>query len=138
MNLIVREEIKNAKPPAPHYHRQVSKLCACGRMFVPYRSFQRYCCDAHRIKYGGGKKSYYVKKEEVEKTCLICNTVFTTNDSKRFYCTHECYLKAQDLRHVEKETRVCMVCGKKFVTSHWSKRYCSDECRRNKNGIKIS
>ena len=135
MNLIIPDEIKNAKPPTPYYHARVSKLCPCGRMFVPYRAFQRFCCDAHRIKYGGGKKSYYKKKEVVEKKCAECGAIFESSDSKKFYCSHDCYLKSQEKRKVEKETRVCLVCGVEFVTSHWSKRYCSEECRSRRNSI---
>jgi hypothetical protein len=106
------------------------KLCACGRMFTPYRSFQRYCCDAHRIKYSKGKASGYVKKPKVEKACKECGKKFVTNDSKRHYCSPECYEQYQLKRRKAPEERVCMVCGKTFVSAHWSKRYCSAVCRK--------
>lgn len=105
------------------------RLCACGRMFTPYRSFQRFCCDSHRIKYTQGKPSAYVKKREETKKCKECGKEYSTNDSKRHYCSPECYAEFQRKRRAEPEERVCMMCGKTFVTTHWSKRYCSSECR---------
>ena len=105
------------------------RLCACGRMFTPYRSFQRYCCDEHRIKYGKGKPSTYVKKAYEIKQCKECGKDFRSNDSKRHYCSDECYLSFQAKRRKEPELRICLVCGKEFYSTHWSKRYCNDACR---------
>ena len=105
------------------------RLCACGRMFTPYRSFQRYCCDEHRIKYGKGKASTYVKKPYTTVKCKECGKEFRTNDSKRHYCDSKCYAAFQLKRRKEQELRVCLVCGNEFYSSHWSKRYCSEVCR---------
>jgi predicted transcriptional regulator len=105
------------------------KLCACGKMFFPYRSFQRYCCDKHRIKYTSGRPSYYVKREKKTLICKECGKQFVSNDSKRHYCTPACYELFQSKRHVTPELRTCYVCGKQFQSAHWSKRYCSTECR---------
>jgi hypothetical protein len=106
-----------------------TRLCPCGRVFTPYRSFQRYCCDSHRVKYSKGKPSNYRKKPVVEKQCKQCGKTFKTNDGKRNYCSKKCYEAHEVDRHIEKEERVCLVCGVTFVTSHWLKRYCSKECR---------
>ena len=106
------------------------KLCPCGKMFTPYRSFQRYHSDACRVKYEKRRPSRYVKKPLVVKECLQCHKEFNTNDSKQAYCTHACYLLHEVERHVESVERTCIVCGEKFTTTHWMKRYCSKECRK--------
>ena len=38
------------------------------------------------------------KNPSVEKTCLICETVFTTTDYRRKYCSKECQYEAQKIR----------------------------------------
>lgn len=106
------------------------KLCPCGRMFTPYRSFQRYHSDDCRVKFEAKRPSRYVKKTYEVKKCKQCGTEFRTNDDKKVYCSHECYLAHEALRHVPVEERLCPVCGQTFTTTHWSKRYCSSECRR--------
>ncbi len=133
MKLNIRPEDaapREYEPELIDYSTDIRRLCPCGRMFVPYRSFQRYCCDAHRIKYSKGKPSTYIKKKEVIKKCKECGKEFSTNDSKRHYCSHECYILFQTKRRAEPEKRICLVCGKEFITTHWSKRYCSAECRK--------
>ena len=107
-----------------------AKLCPCGKMFTPYRSFQRYHSDECRVKYETKRPSRYVKKLFETKTCPVCGTEFKTNDGKKVYCSHECYLTHEDQRHVEAEERGCLMCGATFTTTHWAKRYCSAECRR--------
>lgn len=107
-------------------------LCPCGRMFRQYRSFQRYCCDAHRMKYGKSKApSKYVRKPVKEQACKNCGEVFKTNDAKRHYCSDACYHAYQLKRRAPIEKRTCFKCGKEFETTHWAKRYCSEECRRS-------
>lgn len=136
MELKVRPEDAAPREIVPDVdYSDVRRLCACGRMFTPYRSFQRYCCDSHRIKYSKGKPSAYVKKAFETRKCKECGKEFKTNDSKRHYCTPACYEEFQRKRRAEPETRVCMVCGEEFVTTHWSKRYCSTECRMNARSI---
>lgn len=136
MNLVIRPEDQRSEEEVAAEREiinavgQVRRLCACGRMFTPYRSFQRYCCEAHRIKYGKGKESTYVKKKMETKTCKQCGKTFETNDSKRHYCSAECYEAFQRARRATPEIRRCLVCEKEFVSTHWSKRYCSAECRR--------
>lgn len=104
-------------------------LCPCGRTFTPYRSFQRYCCDAHRVKFSTGKASGYTKKATETRACKNCGKDFETNDDKRHYCGHECYVIHQEKRRKPKETRACLICGRDFETAHWLKRYCSEGCR---------
>ena len=107
------------------------KLCpGCGRMFKPYRSYQRYCSDYCRIKITEKQPSRYVKRDTVEAICKNCNKPFKTNDSKKHYCSKECYHEFQLKRHAEPEERHCFNCGKPFSTTHFIKRYCSDGCRR--------
>jgi len=105
------------------------RLCPCGRMFQPYRDFQKFCCDAHRVKYSSGKPSAYVKRPAETRPCKNCGKEFTTNDSKKHYCSHDCYEAYQLKRRADVEVRTCLQCGNKFETTHWSKRYCSTECR---------
>ena len=105
------------------------RLCACGRMFTPYRTFQRYCSDKCRVKYSKGKASAYVKKSYEVRKCKECGKEFRTNDDKRHYCSDECYQTYQSKRRKPQELRTCLVCGREFTSSHWLKRYCSEECR---------
>jgi len=109
------------------------KLCPCGKMFTPYRPYQRYCCDAHRVKYGKSGKSSYHRRPVVERQCKNpgCRKLFKTNDSKRHYCSDACYAAVQAARRARLEERTCMnpACGKTFMTTHWSKRYCCKACR---------
>jgi RNA polymerase subunit RPABC4/transcription elongation factor Spt4 len=134
MNFLIRdpqpdtlEEIEEPETPIITGPR---KLCPCGKMFTPYRSFQRYHNDACRVKYEAKRPSRYVKKVVVTKTCPQCGKEFESSDDKKVYCTSTCYLAHEATRHVDPEERVCLVCGAKFTTTHWSKRYCSAECRR--------
>lgn len=132
MKLFVRPEDAEKREIAPiaeAYSSDTRRLCACGRMFTPYRTFQRYCSDKCRVKYTKAKPSAYIKKSFEIRTCKECGKEFRTNDSKRHYCTRECYYEFQKKRRAEPETRVCMVCGEEFETTHWSKRYCSADCR---------
>jgi CDP-glycerol glycerophosphotransferase (TagB/SpsB family) len=117
---------------------QARKLCACGKMFTPYRSFQRYCCDAHRVKYTKGKRTSYTKKAVEVKKCKQCGKDFSTNDGKRHYCSNECYLRYQLELRVEKERRVCFVCGQPFMSAHFSKRYCSEGCRKTARATRVA
>jgi len=106
------------------------RLCPCGKMFTPYRSFQHYHSDACRVKFEKGRPSSYTKRPFVMVKCKQCGTEFRTNDGKQHYCSHECYVKHETERHVEPETRRCLNCEKEFTTSHWMKRYCGDQCRK--------
>ncbi len=105
------------------------RLCVCGRVFTPYRSFQRYCSDACRVKANKARPSKYKRRPTVKIRCQECGQEFETNDGKRRYCSRACYVAFQLKRHVPSETRVCMRCGKRFTTTHWLKRYCSESCR---------
>lgn len=106
----------------------VLNLCPCGRTFVPYRVYQKYCSNACRKKYGATTYAYEKKPEQVI-VCAFCGTEFKTNDGKKRYCNNQCYLLAQEARHTVPTERVCDVCKKKFISSHWSKKYCSTACR---------
>lgn len=106
------------------------KLCPCGKTFTPYRSFQRYHNDACRVSQEAKRPSRYIKRRIEDRTCPVCSIVFKTNDGKRTYCSHKCYLKHEEQRRVPGEERACLICGTKFVTAHWAKRYCSTTCRR--------
>lgn len=105
------------------------KLCPCGRTFRPYRSYQRFCSDAHRVKYTKLRASTYVKKPTEKRECKNCGETFETNDDKKHYCSSECYHAFQLKRRSPKETRTCFHCGETFESSHWAKRYCSEACR---------
>jgi hypothetical protein len=137
MNLIIRDDVPPLNDNETEKTRSIDdlmkerRLCPCGRMFTPYRPYQHYCCDAHRVKYTKGrpKKSYYTKKPIETRYCKECKKPFETNDSKRQYCSKECYELHEEKRLKHAEERVCFVCGKSFTTTHWLKRYCSEECR---------
>jgi hypothetical protein len=119
-----------AQEAIEHSYTGPRKLCPCGKMFTPYRSFQRYHNDACRVKYEGKRPSRYVKKLYEVKRCLQCDVEFRTNDGKQKYCCNACYLKHEASRHAQPQERACLVCGKTFTTTHWSQRYCCKECRR--------
>lgn len=139
MDLIVRDELKRRSiADSTAFARESAleqitdaalRLCPCGRMFTPYRSYQKYCCDAHRVKYTQLKASTYVKKTIITKACKHCSKPFKTNDTKKHYCSDTCYLAFQLTRRKPKEKRVCFNCGETFESSHWAKRYCSETCR---------
>jgi len=144
MNLIMNDEAEQNKQELKkvenldqqHMMRRSlienAKLCLCGRVFTPYRPYQKYCNDDCRVKYSTGKHSRYIKKDVETKTCQECGKPFDTNDGKRKYCKDKCYLKHELKRRKPKVERTCPTCGTTFKTSHWSKRYCKDECRKNK------
>lgn len=106
------------------------RLCRCGRVFEPYRSFQRFCSDQCRVKYSKGKKTTYVKRPVERRECKECGREYETNDGKRKYCSRTCYDAYQLKRHKAPEKRHCLVCGTEFETTHWVKRYCSESCRK--------
>ena len=101
----------------------------CGKTFVKYRPFQKYCSNKCReIVYE--KKYRYVKKPMVKKICGNCGKEFETNDSKKKYCCVECCRIFQNSCYEPKEQgiRKCAVCGKEFTITHHAKKYCTDEC----------
>jgi|WetSurMetagenome_2_1015567.scaffolds.fasta_scaffold108572_3 hypothetical protein len=111
------------------------RLCpGCGRIFIPYRSFQKFCSKWCRDKITKRRSGGYEKKPVVERECKNCHKPFRTNDDKKHYCSHECYVAFQDKRRKEPEERTCFYCEKKFKTTHFIKRYCSEECRRRAHG----
>ena len=140
MDFLIREPqpdtLAEVDEPEPVIDYTSRKLCPCGRMFTPYRPYQRYHNDACRIKFESKRPSRYIKKVYVTKQCPVCGTEFKSNDDKKVYCSHECYLKHEEQRHVAVEERVCVICGQAFITTHWSKRYCSDTCRRAARRVK--
>ena len=108
-------------------------LCpGCGRMFEPYRSFQRYCSDRCRVKVEKRRPSRYKKKAIVARVCKNCGQEFKTSDDKRHYCSNACYIDFQAKRRRDPEVRRCMnpACDREFTTTHWAKRYCSEACRK--------
>ena len=130
MDLIVpKSNQKHSQPTADSMSQFAMKRCLCGRMFEPYRPYQRFCNDECREKYWK-VKSYYVKKEVITRMCNECGTPFETNDRKRKYCKDKCYELHELKRRKPKQKRVCPACGETFETSHWSKRYCKDACKR--------
>lgn len=108
-----------------------NKLCLCGRVFEPYRPYQRFCNEDCRNLFWR-THSHYKKKDIKTKICKECGNPFDTNDGKRRYCKDACYLKHELKRRKPKVKRTCPTCETVFKTSHWSKRYCNDECRKNK------
>jgi len=139
MELFVRPEDaepRETEPIVDSYVGDIRRLCACGRMFTPYRSFQRYCSDKCRVKYTKARPSAYIRKSFETRKCKECGKEFRTNDAKKHYCSTECYEEFQRKRRAAPEVRICMICGKEFVSTHWSKRYCSTECRMEARKLK--
>ena len=140
MGFIIREPqpdtLTEVEEPEPIVDLLNRKLCPCGKMFTPYRAFQRYHNDDCRVKFEKRRPSRYVKKVVSTVKCGQCGKEFQTNDGKRAYCSKECYLKHEEDRHVEAEERACLQCGTKFTTAHWAKRYCSSECRREARHVR--
>jgi hypothetical protein len=113
------------------------RLCSrhgCGRVFRPYRSFQKYCSDRCRGIAEKRRPSKYKHSVEHEVECALpgCKKKFATNDGKRRFCSPEHQLEAQAQRRKDPEERICFreECRKHFKTTHWLKRYCSAECRK--------
>jgi len=109
------------------------QLCpGCGRVFEPYRPYQKFCSKECRIK-KQGKPYYYKKKLIIEKECRECGKVFKTNHGAYVFCSDECRLKYYDgwYNKKEEEKRVCVFCGEVFSSSHHAKKYCSHQCYRN-------
>lgn len=106
-------------------------LCeTCGKRFLMYRSFQKYCCNKCR-QIATEKNNYgYIKKDYAKKKCKICGEEFTTNNKKKVYCSHECYKKGLELinRKKKPDKRICAHCGTEFLSAHCSKKYCTTEC----------
>lgn len=130
MDFLIRDPDK-ADKTAPASPGKL-KACPCGRRFTPYRSYQLYCSDKCQEKYGSGKSGRYAQKPFVVVECQNpeCTEKFRTNDGKRRYCRHSCYLRAQELRRVEAHKQECKTCGKVFITTHAAKEYCSTDCRK--------
>ena len=104
--------------------------CAiCGKEFVKYRVYQKYCGNkcrklAYKSKYG------YVKNRVVIIKCKNCGKEVETTDGKRKYCCEECRLVYHN-KHYHKAVltkRICMNCGKEFESAHHAKKYCSMDC----------
>lgn len=133
MGFVIREPqpdtIAELDEPEPVLDSSNRKLCPCGKMFTPYRTFQRYHNDACRVKYEAKRPSRYVKRKYEDHECPQCGTIFNTNDGKKIYCNNECYLAHEAARHVKPHIVNCIECHKDFITTHWSKRRC-DLCKR--------
>ena len=59
-----------------------------------------------------------------ERTCPICNKVFTTNAGNKRYCSFDCRRKTIN-RH---RNNICQTCHQKFYAIN-PKKYCSSKCR---------
>jgi len=109
---------------------ELIKYCdVCGKQFVPYRSYQRFCSNKCReIMY---EKKYRYRPTQTKKVkCLHCGGEFETNDAKKKYCSKECYTSHQLNYHptMNPSERTCMYCGEKFSSTHAAKKYCSNIC----------
>ena len=98
----------------------------CQSLFVPYRSFQKYCSDECREK-DTFTRYRYKRRKTKEKKCLACGKVFLTNDGKRKYHSAECQLKANYTKKSPKLKR-CPTCKKSFKTTSYIKKYCDTPC----------
>jgi predicted nucleic acid-binding Zn ribbon protein len=107
------------------------KLCPkCGRMFEPYRSFQKYCSDGCRVKATSHRPTAYIKQSARKIECDHCQEQFEAVGVHRRFCSDACREAFYAKRNKPKDTRNCLICDEEFKTSHWLKRYCSEECRR--------
>lgn len=108
------------------------KCLICKSLFVPYRPYQKYCDDDCRK--AAYKNWYsYKPKPTKERECKLCGNTFLTNDSKRKYCTTECYLEKNNLTKKKLKSKVCPICKKTFKTTSYIKKYCNIACyKRNK------
>ena len=65
------------------------------------------------------------------RICPVCGSNFSTSDSRKIYCSLQCYKKAASLRNRAKSKsyhKTCPVCGLDFVSTDFRRIYCSDNC----------
>ncbi len=109
---------------------QTYNLCKqCGKVFLLYRPYHIYCCiECRELVY---KRRYrYKKRKRRPKECIQCGESFESNDSKKKYCSPECYEqhKKRFYKPVDAHRVICATCGLEFSTAHHAKIYCSSEC----------
>lgn len=104
--------------------------CAkCGRRFLKYRPYQKYCSTkcrnvTYKLKYS------YIKNEIATKECKQCGKEFKTNISSKHYCSSLCQKinQAKSYTKITKRKIECPICGFIFETAHQHKKYCSTTC----------
>ena len=135
------------------------KICPiCGESFTPVNKKQLYCSISckHKANYEQRKdyhRDYYQKNSQkhkdyqkenskkekpvLEKTCPICENIFQTHDSRKKYCSDECYkesvkrqMKEQNNKKKHILIKICPVCSQEFETTDSKKIFCSQECYR--------
>ena len=70
----------------------------CGKSIVQTkgRKRKRFCSDSCRNKWCNTHLDQVKRKANYEFVCPVCEKVFTVyGNSKRKYCSHECYIKGR-------------------------------------------
>jgi len=104
----------------------IRKTCVyelCKSLFIPYRSFQKYCSNECR-EHDTFIKYRYKRRKTIEKKCENCGKIFLSNDSKRKYCSSICQLYTKRKGH----ELTCPICKKSFTTTSYIKKYCNTLC----------
>lgn len=129
----VHEAIKGICPNCKGGRLQTWHQCECGKWFHPKALRFKYCsteCGCRYKRYGGKLGKHYPdvrvwnKKDEIKKTCPVCNKVFFTTRENAVYCSKDCWSHRATLM------RNCPECGKQFkTTKSENRKFCSRECR---------
>ena len=86
--------IANGNTPAP----DVGCCLCCGKPLVqtPGKKASKFCSDACRNKWWNAHLDQVNRKALYQFTCACCGKPFSAyGNSKRKYCSHECYIKAR-------------------------------------------
>lgn len=144
-------QVKNLRKVNPYYLPVVKEIkpvssliyatfCQnCNNAFVSRRKV-KYCSNVCARKFHSSKperkeydrlRHYYLDGKGVTKecTCPTCNTVFTTNQ-KRKYCTPKCRPHYKEL-FTNKDNRVCESCSNTYLPKYRAQRFCSLKCRKH-------
>ena len=114
----------------------LKKCVCCGKEFVPFRLFQKYCSKECRDAITAlNKKLNRRPKTKVKRKCECCGKEFETYCYKQKYCSSLCYGKAWQFTHPYRLYK-CIRCGKEFLSRTAKKKYCSEECKKTAVVIK--
>ena len=72
------------------------RCCGKSLIQVPGRKEAKFCSDSCRQKWWNGHLDQVNRKAVYQFTCSCCGKPFSAyGNSKRKYCSHECYIRAR-------------------------------------------
>ncbi|BAK46681.1 hypothetical protein CXIVA_07140 [Clostridium sp. SY8519] len=90
------DEIAEKPKPAVEYTGEVTHCENCGREIrqIAKRKRKRFCCDKCRNAWWNSHLDQVKRKKVYYFVCPTCGKEFHLyGDSRRKYCSHECYIK---------------------------------------------